>query len=296
MAVACLPQCTAPPCNAPWIAFGLQSSSWGFSSWTTQQAVIDPAVDMWDHWQASTKAVHPLFRSPAVEPGALQALNHALQLGGDLDRYRLQIVQDLEDLVEDWSDHTNTWFETVPQHVATVYKSSLAGCVQVPVLLHLLEQCQYPGVDQLRHDLSYGFDVLGRLPAGTGWLPRLDSKYANPISFEQLGVEPEPLPVDHHGEPIKGLCDMWSAGVVLYLLLVGHNPFNQALKQSSQEAQDQVRRGMCCPTGNVVEGMVEEGEEGEGKEEEGERNEMERVRLQRKKNVKICKDDALGDV
>ena len=54
------------------------------------------------------------------------------------------------------------------------------------------------------------------------------------------GVEPEAMAVDQFGEPIKGLSDMWSAGVVWSLSLDGVSPYRRL---DSSEWKPQIHGG-----------------------------------------------------
>lgn len=158
----------------------------GFDTWQPSTAVMEPASDMWDHWRKSVAAVHPLFAEPLVEPGALGALHRSLQSCGEMPAFRRQVVHDLRQMVDEWTDFTDEWYHELQPHVALVYNSSEAGRVQVPLFLHLLEECKHPGLHHLKEDLTHGFEVVGKLHPGSGWLPRLDDKYSHPISMEQL--------------------------------------------------------------------------------------------------------------
>eukprot|EP00435_Cladocopium_sp_Y103_P018282 s257_g4.t1 len=83
---------------------------------------------------------------------------------------------------EDLEDRTNRWWKDLPSHVAKVYyDDEHRQIAQIPLLLHLLQLTGMPGLSDLQEDLTQGFQVLGILNPGAGWLPRMDQKYEFPV-------------------------------------------------------------------------------------------------------------------
>jgi len=161
-----------------------ESACIGPGGWNEPASIMPPAHDMWCHWRLSSKAVHPIFQDPQVEPGIHQCFQKMFDRIGDLPRLRREVVSDIRALVDDWSEHTQQWYHGIPGHVASVYGWPHSQIFQVPVFLHLLEQCNMTHLADLTADLTFGFDVIGELHQGPGWLPRTDDKYQHPISFD----------------------------------------------------------------------------------------------------------------
>ena len=53
---------------------------------------------------------------------------------------------------------------------------------QLLPLAWLLDLCNFPARRDLLSELFWGFNLLGPLPLGSGWLNRTDAKYSRPIS------------------------------------------------------------------------------------------------------------------
>ena len=156
----------------------------GPTQWTQQVCTKRPTFNMWDHWEATDQAVHPLFCNSHIEPGIIQVFDK-WRRWGDVNRLRLEVIADLQRLADDFREIHDHWKATLPNHVAKVYSQS-GGFLQVPLWMWLLEQIKYPDVTTLAKELTVGFPTTGQLSPGAGWLPRLDSRYTSPISREEF--------------------------------------------------------------------------------------------------------------
>ena len=156
----------------------------GPGHWQLPPSTMPPTFDMWDHWEHSLTAVHPLFQPPQLEPGVQQTLSKLLSGFGDIPRLRHEVVHEVNMMIEAWTDFTDQWFSDIPPHVAAVYGHPLPHRFQVPVLLELLKQCGMTQLDNLAEDLTNGFAVVGHLHPGPGWLPRTDDRFQNPMDLQ----------------------------------------------------------------------------------------------------------------
>lgn len=146
------------------------------------------AESMWQHWSLACKATHPMARPPELEPGLQQCLDIQDRIGGSISRLRTEVVDEIAIMAESFHDDTQSWWENLPPHIAKVYYNAEHSQIsQIPLLLHLLRETGMPLLDALAQDLCEGFQVLGTLNPGAGWLPRAaDQKYEFPISTESF--------------------------------------------------------------------------------------------------------------
>ena len=157
----------------------------GPGRWPSEAICVAQTGSMWEHWKAAIVATHPMQRPPRLEPGLQQCADLRNIIGGSLPRMRSEIVDEIEQMASDWADGTTQWWESLPHHVAQVYFNKDHNQIsQIPLLLHLLRLVRMPGLDDLSDDLQRGFKVTGELHAGSGWLPRTDSRYEFPVTSE----------------------------------------------------------------------------------------------------------------
>eukprot|EP00438_Fugacium_kawagutii_P013219 Skav207295 [mRNA] locus=scaffold1463:95266:97118:- [translate_table: standard] len=94
------------------------------------------------------------------------------------------MAEQVKEMIEAWSDHTVSWWQQLPPHIQAVYwHPDTKTYAQIPVLLHLLEQFGFPGLQDLADDLQHGFALTGHLHRGVGWRQRTDERYSFPLSL-----------------------------------------------------------------------------------------------------------------
>ena len=157
----------------------------GPGGWPMQPNSIPPADDMWQHWDYSSRPVHPLQQPPMLPPGMQQTIQLQSLWSSDLHRIRHEVVDEISQMIMDSTEDTLSWWQNLPDHIRQVYYDPKHEQItQIPMFLKLLKMAGYPGLDDLTTDLLQGFEVLGELHPGCGWNPRHDERYNYPISFE----------------------------------------------------------------------------------------------------------------
>ncbi|CAE7265094.1 DNMT3A [Symbiodinium sp. CCMP2592] len=118
------------------------------------------------------------------------------RLGLKVVQVREAVLRDLQDLVAELQDDQTEALQTLPAHVASVYKQGSTQLrFQLLPLAWLLELCQFPGRSELLTELFWGFRLLGPVVRGSGWLNRDDAKYARPLSKQDFLVANRKLAV-----------------------------------------------------------------------------------------------------
>ena len=153
--------------------------------WEHNRFVMEPTTSMEEHWRVAQICVHPQLTDPELEPGVLNTVETISFLFGDIPRLRQEVICEIRYLLEEFEEVTWQWWHQIPHHVKEVYDHKEDNNItQVPLMLHLLKECSFPGITDLTHDLNFGFDIVGPQNPGVGWVPRLDGRYSNPLDME----------------------------------------------------------------------------------------------------------------
>ena len=152
-----------------------------------QAPLVTPCHSMEEHFRLSSSVLHPAAQPPEPEPSLQDTARRLLRCLDHIDQIRQAVLQDLQQLKDDWAPATEQWLAAAPPHIRQVYTSNGSHpTTQVPLICHLLRQLQYPEVDELSDELHGGFRLLGDLPIGAGWSHRHDLRYSCPTSVDEF--------------------------------------------------------------------------------------------------------------
>ena len=126
----------------------------------------------------------PIFDTPHIDPSLTWAVQQCRAIP-NIHQVRLDIMYEIRDLVDSNHDLTQQWFDTIPLHCQHAYRQP-EMITQIPTLIHILTQMNYPHTQQLQRELSNGFPLLGNLQPGLNRYVRTDNKYTQPTSIDEL--------------------------------------------------------------------------------------------------------------
>ena len=154
---------------------------------SAEPPLVPPCAGMREHWALAQRLIHPSLRTQPPEPALVRVTERLLQNLATIRQLRRAVLDELAELVQEWAEITEDWLAQAAPHIRDVYtQGGREPPAQIPLLCFLLRRMQYPGVEELSADLHHGFVLLGQMHAGSGWKRRLDTKYRDPMPYEQF--------------------------------------------------------------------------------------------------------------
>ena len=141
-----------------------------------------------NHVELARVQAHPNDERVRVESAIDFAMTMADELGPDLPKWRKEILEDIEEILEQEEERIGRWFRALPTHGRDAYSVPEAPHQGVawPALKMLGEYISYPGISELFQEASTGFRLVGEIPPGTGWRKLKEQAPREPIPLEEL--------------------------------------------------------------------------------------------------------------
>ena len=114
----------------------------------------------------------------------------------ELPTVRKRVAAEVELLVEDLSEDTETWLATLSEHVKRVYTDERGkATLRLPAIRRLADRFGWQDME-LFDQMEQGFNLLGTVTSGLGWRLRDDHKYADPVDVHDFIRENERITVE----------------------------------------------------------------------------------------------------
>ena len=162
-------------------------------------------------------ARHPMREDAPIETSLNFAITMAEELRSDLNRWRLEVVKEMQQRVLDMKEELEAWYKDLPAHGKDAYRSpgAVAECVAWPALKELGTLVNYPGIDEIFQETTGGFRLMGGIAKGQGWRPLKPDRIQEGLSWKDLRLEnaevmrtcAEERPGKQSGELLKEILD-----------------------------------------------------------------------------------------
>ena len=103
------------------------------------------------HLRMARNTRHPLQEDAPLESSLAFALTMAEELGPEVNRWRSDLIKELQELVLDMEEELRSWYSRLPAHGKDAYRSkgAVAGCVAWPALRRVGEIMSYPAIKNI---------------------------------------------------------------------------------------------------------------------------------------------------